>query len=64
MRRFTPLTNAPSKKPENLEATVVLLFVDYNLVRIHDTLKETPTMVTEVTKELCSIGDLIGKENA
>ena len=36
MRRFTRLTNAFSKKVENLEAAVALHFVYYNFVRISD----------------------------
>ena len=37
MRRFTRLTNAFSKKIENLEAAVALHFIYYNFVRIHRT---------------------------
>ena len=39
MRRFTRLTNAFSKKLENLKAAVALHFAYYNFVRIHSTLK-------------------------
>ena len=35
MRRFTRLTNAFSKKVENLRAAVSLHFAHYNLVRVH-----------------------------
>src|SRR6266849_1526700 len=35
MRRFTRLTNAFSKKLENLQAAVALHFAHYNLVRLH-----------------------------
>src|SRR5437879_5872771 len=38
MRRFTRLTNAFSKKLENLQAAVALHFAHYNLVRLHKTL--------------------------
>ena len=37
MRRFTRLTNAFSKKFENLQAAVALHFAHYNLVRLHKT---------------------------
>jgi hypothetical protein len=35
MRRFTRLTNAFSKKVENLQAAVALHFAHYNFVRLH-----------------------------
>jgi IS1 family transposase len=38
MRRFTRLTNAFSKKIENLEAAVALHFAWYNFCRLHKTL--------------------------
>jgi hypothetical protein len=38
MRRFTRLTNAFSKKLENLTAVVSLHFMDYNFARPHMTL--------------------------
>jgi len=51
MRRFTRLTNAFSKKVENLAAAVSLHFVYYNFARPHQTLtkanggyKTTPAM--------------------
>jgi hypothetical protein len=39
MRRFTRLTNAFSKKLENLLAAVSLHFAHYNNVRVHKTLR-------------------------
>jgi hypothetical protein len=39
MRRFTRLTNAFSKKVENLEASVALHFMSYNFCRIHGSLR-------------------------
>ena len=44
MRRFTRLTNAFSKKVENLEAAVALHFMWYNFGRVHQTLRVTPAM--------------------
>jgi hypothetical protein len=49
MRRFTRLTNAFSKKFENLPAAVSLHFAHYNLVRLHKTLRVTPALVANVT---------------
>ena len=63
MRRFTRLTNAFSKKFENLKAAVALHFAHYNFVRIHRTLRMTPAMAAGVTKGLWSIRDLIGMAN-
>ena len=63
MRRFTRLTNAFSKKLENLKAAVALHFAHYNFVRIHSTLIMTPAMSAGVTKELWSIRDLIERTN-
>jgi len=59
MRRFTRLTNAFSKKLENLKAAVALHFAHYNFVRIHGSLRVTPAMAAGVTNRLWTIGDLI-----
>ena len=55
MRRFTRLTNAFSKKLENLQAAVALHFAHYNLVRVHKTLRVTPAMAAGVTDRLWSL---------
>lgn len=60
MRRFTRLTNAFSKKVENLKAAVCLHFAHYNFVRIHKTLKCTPAMEAGVVNALWTMNDLIG----
>ena len=44
MRRFTRLTNAFSKKLENLEHAVALYYMHYNFCRIHRSLRVTPAM--------------------
>lgn len=59
MRRFTRLTNAFSKKLENLQHAVALHFMHYNFVRIHQTLRCTPAMAAGVTKKLWSIEDIL-----
>ncbi len=59
MRRFTRLTNAFSKKLENLKAAVALHFAHYNFVRIHSTLKVTPAMEAKVSSKLWTIQDLV-----
>jgi hypothetical protein len=44
LRRFTRLTNAFSKKLDNLKAAVCLWFAFYNFCRVHQTLRVTPAM--------------------
>jgi IS1 family transposase len=63
MRRFTRLTNAFSKKVENLKAAVSLHFAHYNFVRIHRTLGCTPAMEAGVDNRLWTIGDLVELAN-
>ena len=61
MRRFTRLTNAFSKKLENLEAAVALHFAHYNFVRIHKTLRCTPSMAAGVHDRLWSLEELVAR---
>jgi IS1 family transposase len=51
MRRFTRLTNAFSKKVENLEAAVALHFMWYNFGRKHQSLQgRTPAMAAGIAR--------------
>ena len=59
MRRFTRLTNAFSKKVENLGHAVALHFMHYNFCRIHQTLRVTPAMAAGVSDHVWEIGDLV-----
>jgi hypothetical protein len=59
MRRFTRLTNAFSKKVENLQAAVALHFAHYNFVHIYNTLQVTRAMAAGVTGQLWSLGELV-----
>jgi len=59
MRRFTRLTNAFSKKVENLGYALALHFMYYNFCRIHQTLRVTPAMAAEVTDRLWDIEDIL-----
>ncbi len=61
MRRFTRLTNAFSKKVENLRAAVALHFAHYNFVRLHKTLRVTPGMAAGVTDYLWSMEELVAQ---
>jgi hypothetical protein len=58
-KRITRLTNAFSKKLENLQAAVALHFAHYNLVRVHKTLRVTPAMAENVTDRLWSLEELV-----
>ena len=59
MRRFTRLTNAFSKKVENLRAAMSLHFAHYNFVRVHRTLRVTPAMGARVSDRLWSLDELV-----
>jgi hypothetical protein len=60
MRRFTRLTNAFSKKLENLKAALSLHFAWYNFCRIHSTLRVTPAMAAGVTDSVWELQNLLG----
>jgi IS1 family transposase len=60
MRRFTRLTNAFSKKVENLAAAVSLHFAYYNFCRVHKTLGTTPAVAAGVAEQPWTLDDLIG----
>lgn len=58
MRRFTRLTNAFSKKIENLGHAVALHFMFYNFGRIHQTLRVTPAMQAGLTDHVWSLEEI------
>ena len=58
-RRFTRLTNAFSKKPQNHKAAVALYVAHYNLCRVHEALRITPAMALGVTDHIWTIGELV-----
>jgi len=58
-RRLTRLTNAFSKKWENLRAAMALHFAHYNLCWIHSSIRMTPAMKAGVTTSIWGIGDLL-----
>jgi IS1 family transposase len=59
MRRFTRLTNAFSKKVENLFYAVSLHFMYYNFCRIHQTLRVTPAMEAKVSDHAWDIIEIL-----
>ncbi len=60
MRRYTRLTNAFSKKIENLAAAVSLHFMHYNFCRVHKTLGTTPAVAAGLTDHVWTLRELIG----
>lgn len=58
MRRFTRLTNAFSKKLNNLECAVALHFMYYNFGRIHKTLRVTPAMEAGISNHVWSLEEI------
>jgi IS1 family transposase len=59
MRRFTRLTNAFSKKLENLRHAVAIHYMHYNFCRVHKTLRVTPAMEAGLAHHIWSIEELI-----
>lgn len=59
MRRLTRLTNAFSKKRENLPAAFALHFAHYDFCRVHKALRCTPAMEAGITKRLWELKDLL-----
>jgi IS1 family transposase len=58
-RRFTRLTNAFSKKLDNLKHSVALHFMHYNFCRIHKSLRVTPAMEAGVSNHVWEIGEIV-----
>ena len=60
MRRFTGLTNAFSKKIENLRHAVALNYMYYNFCRVHQSLRVTPAMQAGISDHVWSLEELVG----
>jgi len=59
LKRFTRLTNAFSKKLENLKVALAIHFWRYNFMRHQRTLRTTPAMAAGVTDKLWDIADIV-----
>lgn len=59
MRRLTRLTNAFSKKWENLRAALALHFAYYNFCRIHSSIRCTPAMEAGITTHVWELRELL-----
>ena len=62
LRRFTRLTNAFSKKLDNLKASLALYFAHYNFMRIHRTLRMTPAMEAGITDHIWTWEEVLAYE--
>jgi hypothetical protein len=60
MRRFTRLTNAFSKKLENLRHAVAIHYLHYNFCRIHKSLRVTPAMEAGIADHVWTLEEFIG----
>jgi hypothetical protein len=63
IRRLTRLTNAFSKKWENLRAAVALHFAYYNFCRVHSSLRVTPAMQAGLTDHVWELKELLSARN-
>lgn len=59
IRRLTRLTNAFSKKWENLRAMLALYFAYYNFCRIHSSIRCTPAMESGITQHVWTLRELL-----
>ncbi len=59
VRRLTRLTNAFSKKWENLWAAYCLYFAYSNFFRIHSTIRVTPAMEAKITDHVWGLAELL-----
>lgn len=61
MRRFTRLTNAFSKKLENLEHALAFYFFNYNFIWVHQTLRMQPALKAKVSDHVWTLEELVEK---
>ncbi len=59
MRRMTRLTNAFSKKWENLKAAYALWFAFYNFCRVHSMIRMTPAMEAGISDHIWTVLELM-----
>src|ERR1035441_4092148 len=58
---MTRLTNAFSKKWENLQAAYALWFAFYNFCRVHETLRISPAMEAGIADHVWTLGGTSGE---
>ncbi|MEO6191960.1 MAG: IS1 family transposase [Thermoanaerobaculia bacterium] len=59
MRRFTRLTNAFSRKRDNLRAALALHFATYNFTWMHSSIRMTPAMKAGIARKPWTLRDLL-----
>ena len=59
LRRFTRLTNAFSRKRENLRAALALHFAAYNFCWMHSSIRMTPAMKAGLVRKPWAVRDLL-----
>ena len=59
LRRFTRLTNAYSKKLDNLKAACALYFAYYNFCRVHQSLRVSPAMEAGISDHIWTLRELM-----
>ena len=60
IKRFTRLTNAFSKKLENLQASLSLHYYHYNFCRTHKTIGATPAIASGLSSYIHNWDALLG----
>jgi len=60
---MTRLTNAFSKKWENLKAAYALWFAFFNFCRVHQTLRVIPAMEAAIADHVWNFAELLGQPN-
>lgn len=63
-RIVTHLTNAFSKRQENLKASVGLFYAYYNFVKINGSIRMTPALKAGVTNHLWTLSELMDEADA
>lgn len=63
MRRFTRLTNAFSKKIDNLGHAVAIHYMHYNFARVHRTLRVTPAMEAGISDHVWDTQEIVRLSN-
>jgi IS1 family transposase/transposase-like protein len=62
LRRFTRLTNAYSKKLDNLKAACALYFAYYNFCRVHSSIRVSPAVEAGITDRIWTLRELLSTQ--